>query len=86
MNNTFSFLCLDCSNEFYVGVPDLLESQQQVVIGDLFWCGRCKGHRYECYWGLFYAGSSADTVGDILKIWKNWASSYGANRTSTRPG
>ena len=76
MNNTIFCQCLDCENEFTVGVPDLLDEDQDAVIGDIVWCGVCDGHRYECFWGMFFAGNSTDTIRHVLTVWIEWANSH----------
>jgi hypothetical protein len=76
MNNIISCECLDCGNQFVIGVPDLLDVDQDAVIGDIAWCGTCDGHRYQCHWGLFVAGDSSDTIRNVLSIWRDWADSY----------
>ena len=76
MNNTIYCDCLECGNEFWIGVPDLLDESEDAVIGDIVWCGVCDSHRYECSWGLFFAGDSTNTIRDVLGIWTDWANSY----------
>ena len=76
MNNTIYCDCLDCGNEFWIGVPDLLDESEDAVIGDIVWCGVCDSHRYECSWGLFFAGDSTNAIRDVLGIWTDWANSY----------
>jgi hypothetical protein len=57
-------------------VPDLLDADQEVIIGETVWCGICDGRRYQCHWGALLAGDSADTIRDVLRIWREWADSY----------
>ena len=76
MNNCIYCQCLECGNEFSIGVPDLLEEDQESIIGEFVWCGVCDSHCYECYWGMFAAGSSSDKIADVLRIWSDWANSY----------
>ncbi len=73
MNNCICCECLDCGNEFILPVPDLLDEDPTGIIGDAFWCGACDGHQYECAWGMFHAGHSANTIGDVLRVWQEWA-------------
>lgn len=80
MNNCFCCECLDCGNEFVLSVPDLLEEDADAIIGDMFWCGACDGHSYECAWGLFPAGVSTDRIGDVLHIWEEWTGNQGTKR------
>ena len=80
MNNTIGCECLDCGNEFTIGVPDLLDEDQNTVIGEIVWCGVCDSHRYYCYWGLFPAGLSTERIKDVLQLWREWAESYGHER------
>lgn len=76
MNNTIFCQCLECGNEFDLPVPNLLDENPDDVIGELFWCGTCDSHNYDCFWGLFAAGHSSDKLGEVLRIWCDWASSY----------
>ena len=80
MNNCFFCECLDCGNEFVLPVPNLLEEDPDVIIGEMFWCGACDSHRYECAWCLFPAGLSTDRIRDVLRIWEEWASNQGGGR------
>ena len=76
MNNVICCQCLDCANEFTVGVPDLLDQDQDAVIGDIVWCGVCDGHHYECFWGIVSAGDSADPIRQVLAVWTEWANGH----------
>ena len=80
MNTSIWCECLDCGNEFALPVPDLLEEDADAIIGDMFWCGACDGHRYVCAWGLFPAGPSTDRIRDVLRIWEEWAGNQGMRR------
>lgn len=80
MNNCICCDCLDCGNEFVLPVPELLEEEPDAIIGEMFWCGACEGDSYECAWGLFQAGASTDRIGDVLRIWKEWAGNQGTRR------
>ena len=80
MNNRIYCQCIDCGNEFSVPVHSLLDEDQATSIGELVWCGNCDSHRYECSWGIFPAGSSSDTVADVLRLWSNWAKSHRASQ------
>ena len=80
MNNCICCECLDCGNEFALPVPDLLEEEPDAIIGEMVWCGICDSHRYECSWGMFDAGCSSDKIAQVLRIWNDWASSYGTSQ------
>ena len=82
MNNCIFCQCLECGNVFSIPVPDLLEADENSIVGEIFWCGICDSHSYECSWGMFAAGSSADKIADVLCIWVDWANSYRTNRPS----
>ena len=78
MNNVISCVCHNCGNEFAIGIPDLLPQNQSARIGDLLWCGSCGGDDYDCYWGMFLAGTSSDSVSSVVRIWTEWAKPYQA--------
>ena len=78
MNNCICCECVDCGNEFVLPIPDLLEEDADAIIGELYWCGECDGHSYECAWGFFPAGHSTDRIVDVLRIWEEWAGNQGA--------
>ena len=82
MNNIICCECLDCGNEFIIGVSELLEADQEAFIGESVWCGVGDSHRYDCYWGLFVAGHSSNTIADVLRIWAEWADSHRRSRSS----
>lgn len=81
MNNCIWCHCVQCGNEFHLPVPNLLDDEDNATIGDMYWCGVCDSHDYECFWGMFAAGTSTDKIGDVLRIWTEWASSYSAIRS-----
>ena len=85
MNNCIFCECLNCGNVFPIAVPDLVELEENDVIGEMVWCGVCDSHDYECSWGVFTAGTSSDKVSEVLRIWTEWAASYRSNRASNTP-
>lgn len=83
-NNSISCRCRDCGNCFVLPVPWLLEQDQELMVRDAYWCGKCQSKDYEWAWGIVAEGTSEATIEEVLSAWNRWAAAWAERVTKYR--